>query len=82
MALTHGVLLPLDFAPQDPQAINALPQTSPFGYMFEELQHDEENLLIPGPETVENLHELGAAMRDPGELAPTIPLHRDANNFP
>lgn len=76
VALTHGAVLPLDFAPQDAHAEDALPQTSPFGYMFEELQHDEQqNLLTPGPSTVKKLHQLGAAMGDPGEKAiPGIPV--------
>lgn len=73
---THGEILTFE---TDGDGLNldlAAYKTWPFGYMFLDLQRDEEqNLLEPSPKTVTNLRLLGDAMVDPGEkIIPGIPI--------
>ncbi len=75
MRLKHGEMLPLEMEDSDFENYRAVRQTWPFGYMFPNLQLDEKNLLENSPQTVENLRNLGRAMKDPGEgTIPGIPV--------
>jgi hypothetical protein len=65
--LKHGEMLTLANYP-------AAYRTTPFGYMFPDLQRDDKNLLENSSKTVNDLRKLGGAMMDPGEKQiPGIP---------
>lgn len=73
--LRHGEMLPLEIEAHDLKNYRVLRKIWPFGYMFPELQRDDNNLLENSPETVKNLRALGKAMRDPGESKiPGVPI--------
>lgn len=62
LTVHHGGILRL---PEDHTLPDALPKL-PFGYMFEDLQKDDENLLPESDTTVSDLRSLGReGMRDP-----------------
>jgi hypothetical protein len=69
--LAHGEILTVDgddFTTPDYT-------TSPFGYMFRDLQRDDKNLLETSPATVNHLRQLGEAMTDPTEdVIPGVPV--------
>jgi Animal haem peroxidase len=72
--LRHGEMLTLETDSQDVTKYRATLKTRPFGYMFADLQRDDRNLLETSSRTVESLRQLGAAMEDPGEVVPGIPV--------
>lgn len=85
--MTHGSTVSLEQVQDTTNAINdlnnamAMPVTfapprllTEFGYMFEDLQSDPQNLLLPGSDTVANLIRLGESMRD------MHPFDEDGNN--
>jgi hypothetical protein len=73
--LRHGEMLPLEIKGQDLKNYRAARETWPFGYMFPELQRDDNNLLENSPKTLKNLRNLGNAMEDLGEAKiPGIPI--------
>jgi len=72
--MTHGEVLILEPESDDLSRPTNY-RTSPFGFMFPDLQRDDENLLENSPKTVANLRKLGEAMLDPGETTiPGIPI--------
>ena len=82
----HGRILPLELdgaAIADTEILDAEPQTWPFGFMFEDLQDDPQNLLEESEDTVENLRRLGEkAMKDPGvKKIPGVPIPAIHNFF-
>ena len=69
--LTHGALVTVN-AEEEIDAFRADNPTFAFGFMFSDLQSDDENLLITSPDTAPNLRSLGATMKDPGVAIPGI----------
>jgi len=69
--LTHGALVTVN-TEEEINAFRAINPTFKFGFMFSDLQCDDENLLIPLPDTAHNLRLLGATMVDPGVVIPGV----------
>ena len=69
-----GILRVSEHTLPDENLVETLP-TLPFGYMFEDLQKDPENLLPESETTVTHLRYLGReGMRDPANQIPGIPV--------
>lgn len=69
--LTHGALVTVN-TEEEINALRAINPTFRFGFMFPDLQCDDDNLLMPLPATANNLRRLGATMVDPGVVIPGV----------
>jgi len=69
--MTHGALVTGN-TEEEINALRAINPTFAFGFMFSDLQSDDENLLITSLDTVHDLRSLGATMVDPGLVIPGI----------